>query len=193
MSQHQELYAKPENDKLEQVIAYIYVRSLVSNDGDKLHKDTRGIPKTKMHQNLRLKRWKLASISNRTKVNVYDTIVVSVSSVKHWNKSVGVGVKITRWSCCQRIEMGKLRRIAGFFQNCKIRNDVNQTVNMVKEKHSVKNTEEQNEMVWPCDIWTTRIYHSEHFELWHRMSREQKKAAKDLDGQCKTAIRYHYI
>jgi len=38
MSQHQELYAKPENDKLEQVIAYIYVRSLVSNNGDKLHK-----------------------------------------------------------------------------------------------------------------------------------------------------------
>jgi len=48
--------------------------------------------------------------------------------------------------------MGKLRRIAGFFQNCKIRNGVNQTVNMLKEKHYVKNAEEQNEMVWPCDI-----------------------------------------
>jgi len=39
---------------------------------------TRGIPKTKMHQNVGLKKWKLASISIRTNVNVYDTIVISV-------------------------------------------------------------------------------------------------------------------
>lgn len=116
---HKELNINLENAKLEQVTDFVYLGGLVSDDGE-CRKDIQrrtGLASAMVGKLSKI--WRSASISIKTKVKVYETIVIPVFlyGAECWRLRKNDERKILS------TEMGWLRRIMGVSRLQHIRND----------------------------------------------------------------------
>jgi hypothetical protein len=116
---HKELNINLGNDKLEQVTEFVYLGGLVSEDGECRKDIQRRTSLASAMVGKLSKVWKSASISIKTKVKVYETIVIPVFlyGAECWRLRKNDERKILS------TEMGWLRRIMGVSRLQRIRND----------------------------------------------------------------------
>lgn len=116
---HKELNINLEHDKLEQVTEFVYLGSLVSEDGESRRDIQRRTSLASAMVGKLNKIWRSNSISIKTKVKVYETIVIPVFlyGAECWR------LRKTDERKIQSTEMGWLRKIMGVSRLQRIRNE----------------------------------------------------------------------